>query len=69
MDNDMIWRLLTANFLLLMGIACMAVVYVLGMSAPLAGILLYASLALLGWGVVRGLFAIIDYKRTENDEE
>jgi len=58
--DSFIWRLLTANFLLLLGIACLMTVYVLGMDGAFAAILVYAALFLLGWGIVRGLFAILD---------
>ena len=62
-QEDLFWRLLTANFLLLIGIACFAVVHVLGMDGAFAAMLLYAGLFWIGWGIVRGLFAIIDRNR------
>ena len=66
--EDFFWRLLTANFLLLIGIACLVIVYVLGMGGPLAGVLLYAAMFCIGWGLVRGLFAIIDRNREREKE-
>ena len=65
--EDLFWRLLTANFLVLLGIACLVTVYVLGMDGAFAAILLYAALFLLGWGIVRGLFAILDRNRAKEE--
>ena len=65
--EDLFWRLLTANFMLLLGIASVVLVYVLGMDGALAAILLYTALILIGWGVVRGLFAIIDRNRADKE--
>ena len=66
--EDFFWRLLTANFLLLIGIACLVLVYVLGMGGPFAAVILYAALFCVGWGIVRGLFAIIDRNREREKE-
>ena len=65
--EELFWRMLTANFLLLIGIACMVAVYVLGMNGASAGILMYAALFCIGWGIVRGLFAIIDRNRAKEE--
>ena len=67
--ENLFWRLLTANFLLLIGIACLVLAYVIFQGSALAAVCVYSAFILIGWGIVRGLFAIIDRNRAEKSEE
>ena len=66
---DKIWRMVTANFLLLVGIACLVLAYVIFQGSVLAAVCVYSAFILIGWGIVRGLFAIIDHNRAEKETE
>ncbi len=66
---DKIWRMVTANFLLLVGIACLILAYVVFQNSVLAVVGVYGAFILISWGIVRGLFAIIDYNREQKEKE
>ena len=67
--EDLLWRLLTANFMLLAGIVCLLLAYMIFRNGPMAAVCVYTAFGLSGWGIVRGLFAIIDRNRAEKSEE
>ena len=69
MELDKIWRVVTANFLLLVGIACLVLAFVVLRDTILAVIAVYGAFILILWGVVRGLFAIIDHNREVKENE
>ena len=65
---DKIWRLMTAMFLLLIAIVSLLMAYILFANTALAAICVWVSFACTVWGIGKGLFAIIDYRREHNDE-
>ena len=69
MELDKIWRVVTANFLLLTGIACLVLAFAVLRDTVLAAVAVYGAFILIFWGVVRGLFAIIDHNREVKEKE
>ena len=69
MELDKIWRVVTANFLLLVGIACLVLAYVVFQNSIFAAVGVYSAFILIFWGVVRGLFVIIDHRQEKKERE
>ena len=65
---DHIWRLLTAMFLMMIGAVSLLCAYILFANTALAAIGVIVAYICIPVGIAKGLFAIIDHHR-ENDEK
>ena len=68
MNQDKLWRLQVANFLLLMGIAGLVLAYMVFQNTMLAAAGVYGAFILIPWGIGKGLFAIIDRNREKETD-
>ena len=66
---DKLWRLMTAVFILLMGLTALMVAYIFFNGSSMVGVVCWTALILIACGTGKGLFAIIDYHRENTDEE
>ena len=68
MNQDKLWRLQVANFLLLMDIAGLVLAYMVFQNTMLAAVGVYGAFILIPWGTGKGLFAIIDRNREKETD-
>ena len=69
---DKIWRLLTAIFMIAVGVGLITVGWVMtgGMfNNAVIVIMAYVALFLIPIGIAKGLFVVIDYHREHKEEE